>query len=100
MYNNIVHLKFLVNLMDTSYSEFRQNMKKVIDWTTDHHEPTFITSHKQRKAVLLSYEDYCSLEETVYLLKSPKNAERLLQALEDIKQRENLLADPEHNNET
>lgn len=76
--------------MDTSYSEFRQNMKKVLEYTASTHEPTFITSHKERKAVLLSYEDYCSLEETAYLLKSPANAERLLQAVADINQRKNL----------
>lgn len=69
--------------MDTSYSELRQNLKKMIDWTTDNHEPAFITSHKERKAVLISYDDYCALEETAYLLKSPANAQRLLKAILD-----------------
>lgn len=67
--------------MDTSYSELRQNLKKMIDWTSDNHEPAFITSHKERKAVLMAYDDYCSLEETAYLLKSPSNAQRLLKAI-------------------
>jgi antitoxin YefM len=79
--------------MDTSYSEFRQNMKKVLDYTASTHEPTFITSHKERKAVLLSYEDYCSLEETAYLLKSPANSERLLEAISDINRRKDLVND-------
>lgn len=70
--------------METSYSELRQNLKKMIDQTTSRHEPTFITSHKKRKAVLLSYEDYRSLEETAYLLQSPRNAQRLLQAIADL----------------
>jgi antitoxin YefM len=77
--------------MDTSYSEFRQNLKKMINWTTENHEPAFITSHKERKAVLLSYEDYCSLEETAYLLKSPVNAQRLLQAVQDVKNNKNIV---------
>lgn len=85
--------------MDASYSEFRQNMKKMIDWTASSHEPTFITTHKERKAVLLSYEDYCSLQETVYLLKNPINAERLLQAVGDIERRDNLLKQPVKNEE-
>jgi len=76
--------------MDTSYSQLRQNLKTVIDWTTNNHEPAFITSHQQRKAVLLSYEDYCSLEETAYLLKSPANAQRLLQAVSDIENKRNI----------
>lgn len=72
--------------MDTSYSHLRQNLKKIIDWTVDNHEPAYITSRQTRKAVLLSYEDYCSLEETAYLLKSPANARRLLQAILDVEQ--------------
>jgi antitoxin YefM len=75
--------------MEASYSEFRQNMKKVIDWTSNNHEPMFITSHKKRSAVLLSYEDYCALEETAYLLRSPANAQRLLQAVSDLKSNKN-----------
>lgn len=75
--------------MDASYSELRQNLKKMIDQTASNHEPTFITSHKKRKAVLLSYEDYCSLEETAYLLKSPKNAQRLLKAISDLESNKN-----------
>jgi antitoxin YefM len=77
--------------MDTSYSEFRQNLKKMINWTTENHEPAFITSRKERKAVLLSYDDYCSLEETAYLLKSPVNAQRLLQAVQDVKNNKNIV---------
>tara|TARA_B100001996_G_C18473948_1_gene521097 strand:- start:197 stop:454 length:258 start_codon:yes stop_codon:yes gene_type:complete len=77
-------------MMDTSYSQLRQNLKKMIDWTTNNHEPAFITSHKERKAVLISYDDYCSLEETAYLLKSPVNAQRLLQAISDLDNHKNL----------
>lgn len=76
--------------MDTSYSKLRQNLKRMIDWTTDNHEPAFITSHKERKAVLISYDDYCSLEETAYLLKSPANAQRLLKAILDLKKDKNI----------
>ena len=75
--------------MDTSYSELRQNLKQTIDWTTSYHEPAFITSHKKRTAVLLSYDDYCSLEETAYLLKSPANAARLLRAVTDFNNNKN-----------
>jgi antitoxin YefM len=76
--------------MDTSYSELRQNLKKMIDWTVDHHEPAFITSHKERKAVLLSYDDYCALEETAYLLRSPANAKRLINAISDLENAKNI----------
>jgi len=71
--------------MDISYSELRQNLRQAIETVASKHEPFFITSHKKRKAVILSYEDYESLEETVYLLKHPKMAKRLLEAVADVK---------------
>ena len=76
--------------MDVSYSEVRQNLRKMIDATVSTHEPTYITSHKKRTAVLLSYDDYCSLEETAYLLKSPENASRLLRAVADFRRDKNI----------
>lgn len=71
--------------MDISYSELRQHLKKTIDEVTSRHEPLFITSHKTRKAVLIAYEDYESLTETVYLLQNPVMAKRLLEAVADVK---------------
>jgi antitoxin YefM len=70
--------------MDISYSELRQNLKSAIDQASSTHEPFFITSHKVRKAVILSYEDYESLQETAYLLRSPVMAKRLLEAVLDV----------------
>jgi antitoxin YefM len=71
--------------MDISYSKFRQNLKQNIDKVTTSHEPIFITSHKTKKAVLISYEDYESLAETAYLLHNPVMAKRLLNAVADVK---------------
>jgi antitoxin YefM len=73
------------NGMDISYSELRQNLKQTIDTVSSSHEPFFITSHKTRKAVLISYDDYESLTETVYLLQNPAMAIRLLDAVADVK---------------
>jgi antitoxin YefM len=70
--------------MDISYSDLRQNLKHTIDAAASTHEPFFITSHNKRKAVLLAYEDYESLEETAYLLKNPLMAKRLLEAVSDV----------------
>lgn len=71
--------------MDVSYSKLRQNLKEMICIITGSHDPMFITSHKTRMAVLLSYDDYKSLEETAYLIRSPAMAKRLLEAVSDIK---------------
>jgi antitoxin YefM len=71
--------------MDISYSELRQNLKQTINAVNETHAPYVVTSNKKPCAVLLSYDDYQSLEETVYLLQSPAMAKRLLEAMEDVK---------------
>lgn len=43
--------------------------------------PVLITRQKGPSVVMLSWEDYSSLEETAYLLRSPKNAARLAEAV-------------------
>ncbi|QGM44640.1 type II toxin-antitoxin system Phd/YefM family antitoxin [Methylocystis heyeri] len=48
------------------------------------HEPVLITrDHGKPAAVLVSLEDYAAFEETAYLLSSPRNAARLLRAIDD-----------------
>lgn len=71
--------------MDIAYSDLRQNLKKAIDMVAETHEPYVITANKQKKAVLLSYDDYRALEETAYLLRNPVMANRLIEAVTDVK---------------
>lgn len=65
-----------------SYSEFRQNLKTIVDQACDQHEPVIITRRHGSNAVILSHEDYRSMLETCYLLRSPKMAQRLFESLE------------------
>lgn len=65
-----------------SYTQFRQNLKTIVDQACDQHEPVIITRRHGGNAVILSHEDYRSMLETCYLLKSPKMAQRLLESLE------------------
>lgn len=64
-----------------NYSELRANLKSIMDMVCTNHEPTIITRKNSDNIVLLSYEDYSAIEETLYLLKSPKNAERLRESV-------------------
>ena len=48
---------------------------------------------KKNKAVLISEEDYNSIQETLYLLKSPKNAILLYKAMEEVKQKKFIKKD-------
>ena len=71
----------------TSYSDFRRNLAATLDSVTDDHAPVIITRDRGKpSAVLMSLEDYASLEETRYLLRSPANAERLIEAITELDQ--------------
>jgi antitoxin YefM len=67
-----------------NYTTFRKNLAKTIDQVNDNHCPILITRQNGRTAVLLSFDDFTSYEETAYLMKSPKNAERLNIAIAEL----------------
>ncbi|MFD1787589.1 type II toxin-antitoxin system Phd/YefM family antitoxin [Sphingomonas floccifaciens] len=65
-----------------SYSEARENLKSMIDKVVADRAPLAITRQRgQEGAVLISESEWASIEETLYLLGSPKNAARLLDAV-------------------
>ena len=64
-----------------SYSEARENLKSVIDKVVADRAPIAITRQRGEGAVIVSASEWASIEETMYLLSSPKNAERLLEAV-------------------
>lgn len=69
----------------TSYSDLRKNLASVLDSVTEDHTPMLITRDRGKPAaVLISVEDFASYEETQHLLKSPRNAERLLEAVREL----------------
>jgi antitoxin YefM len=70
----------------TTYSNFRQNLKKFMDFVLSARVPLFVTRAKGDDVVVLSKTDYESMQETIHLLSSPKNAERIAIALEEYKQ--------------
>ena len=67
-----------------SYVDAQNNLAKMIDQVCDRHDPVIITRHQQPSAVLLSLEDYESLTETAYLLKSRNNAKRIFEAIAEL----------------
>lgn len=65
-----------------SYSEVRQNLASMLDSVERDHAPILITRDRGKPAaVLMSLEDFTAWEETIYLLRSPRNAGRLLEAV-------------------
>ena len=68
-----------------TYSHTRQHLAEVMDRVNDDHAPVLITRQNGRAAVLMSLDDFNALEETAYLLRSPRNAMRLTAAVEQLR---------------
>ena len=68
-------------MTSTSFSKVRRDLDSLFDRVVRDHEPLLLTREKGGDVVILSAEDYGSLEETAYLLQSPANARRLLEAV-------------------
>ncbi|EML1937548.1 MULTISPECIES: type II toxin-antitoxin system Phd/YefM family antitoxin [Providencia] len=68
-----------------SFSEARNNLKSVLDRVVDDADTTIITPRDSEDAVVMSLEYYNSLMETVYLLRSPANAEHLNKSIAQFK---------------
>ncbi|MCB5167299.1 type II toxin-antitoxin system prevent-host-death family antitoxin [Streptomyces bambusae] len=66
--------------MPISASEARKTLFPLIERVNNDHVPVRISS-KNGDAVLMSADDYDAWQETVYLLRSPANARRLMEAV-------------------
>jgi antitoxin YefM len=67
-----------------SYTKALEQLAKIMDDVCESHEPLIITRNGAASVVMLSLADFNSLEETAYLLRSPKNARRLIQAMTEL----------------
>lgn len=63
----------------------RENLAATMDRVCSDHDPIIITRKRNQSVVLLSLEDYESLQETAYLLRSPANAARLFESIAELK---------------
>lgn len=68
-------------IRETSYTGARKNLAALMDQVTDTHEPVVIRRRGKEPVALIAAEDLSAWMETSYLLRSPKNAERLRGAI-------------------
>lgn len=73
-----------------TYTEARNNLAAELDRVVNDCDVTLITRQKAEAGVLMSLREYESLMETAHLLRHPKNAMRLMKAIEDIEARRDL----------
>ena len=67
-----------------TYTAARENLASTMDRVCQDHDPVIITRNRDQAVVMLSLEDYESLQETAYLLRSPANAKRLLESIDSL----------------
>ena len=73
-----------------SYTSARSNLAKTMERVCDDHAPVAITRKGEGAVVMISMADYQSLEETAYLLRSPKNTRRLIEAVAELEKGDGL----------
>lgn len=64
-----------------SYTEFRQNLAAHMDAVCDSRAPLTVTRQGGRSVVVLAEDEYEAMLETLHLMRSPANAERLLRSI-------------------
>lgn len=69
-------------MIATTYTNVRANLSQFLDAVIDDRETVVIQRRGREDVIMISADELNSLLETAHLLRSPKNAERLLTALE------------------
>jgi antitoxin YefM len=69
-----------------SYTAARQHLAETMETVCKDHSPVIVTRKKSDSVVIISLEDYEALEETAYLLRSPKSARRLLESIAQLEE--------------
>jgi antitoxin YefM len=64
------------------YTDFRRHLVKYMEQVCDDRTPLHVTRQNARSVVLISQEEYESILETLHLLRSPANAQRLLRSIQ------------------
>lgn len=67
-----------------SYTAARENLAATMDRVCNDHDPVIITRNRDQAVVMLSLEDFESLQETAYLLRSTANAKRLIDSIDSL----------------
>lgn len=76
--------------IETTYSQAREKLASLMNRVTDDLEVVIITRRGGKRVALIDAAEYEGLLETSHLLRSPRNAERLLLALEQARRGEGL----------
>ncbi|GAA2089884.1 YoeB-YefM toxin-antitoxin system antitoxin YefM [Pseudolysinimonas kribbensis] len=83
-------IKYNPGMKTISFSESRANYAATLDAVVNDREEVVVTRAGHDPVVIVSLADYESLKETAYLLRSPRNAARLLRSIERLEHGDGL----------
>lgn len=72
-------------MIAANFTEFRTDLKKFLDNVEDNNETLIIKRKSGKGTVMISLDEYNSILETVHLLKSKANADRLFESIQQMK---------------
>ncbi len=72
-------------MIAANFTEFRTELKKYLDNVENNNETLIIKRKAGKGTVLISLDEYNSIMETVHLLSSKKNADRLYESIQQMK---------------
>jgi antitoxin YefM len=81
LYSNSVQMRGTSMTIETTYTQAREQLKTLMDRAVDDREVILVRRRSGDAVAMIAADELQSLLETAHLLRSPKNAERLLAAL-------------------
>ena len=69
-----------------TYTAARETLADTMQRVCEDHAPVVITRRRDQAVVMMALDDYEAMEETAYLLRSPRNARRLREAVDQFRQ--------------
>ena len=72
-------------MLAANFTEFRTELKKYLDNVENNNETLIIKRNSGKGTVIISLDEYNSIMETVHLLSSKANADRLYESIQQIK---------------
>jgi antitoxin YefM len=77
-----------------TYSDTRANLKEVMERVVEDRTPVVVTRQKAEAVVMVSLADWNAMEETLHLLSSPVNAQRLRASVRQLEAGDGIERDP------
>jgi len=72
-------------MVETTYTSLREHLASMMDRVVNDREVVIVHRRRGQKVAMIPADELAGLLETAHLLRSPKNAERLMKALESAK---------------